>query len=70
MTANGAKLLAVDSGVGTPEPGKIADLVVIKGDPATDPAAIRQVVFVFKDGMGYVSPRLIESMRRELRRQE
>ena len=70
MTANGAKLLGVDSVVGTLEPGKIADLVVIKGDPATDPTAIREVVFVFKDGIGYDSPRLIESVRRELRRQE
>ena len=69
MSANGAKLLGVGAVVGTLEPGKIADLVVIKGDPATDPAAIRQAVFVFKDGIAYDSPKLIESVRRELRKQ-
>lgn len=70
MTANGAKLLGVDSLVGTVERDKIADLVVVKGDLATDPAAIREVIFVFKDGIGYDSPTLIESVRRELRKQQ
>jgi len=68
MTANGAKLLGVASSVGTLEAGKVADLVVIKGDPATHPMAIRDVVLVFRDGVGYDSLKLIESVRRELPR--
>ena len=70
MTANGASLLGIATAVGTLQPGKIADLVVINGDPATDPAAIRKVVFVFKDGIGYDSSRLIGSVRRDISRQQ
>jgi imidazolonepropionase-like amidohydrolase len=66
MTSNGAEVLGVSSLVGTLEPGKVADLVVIRGNPVSDPTAIRQVVFVFKKGIGYDAPRLIESVRREL----
>jgi hypothetical protein len=33
-----------------------------------DPTAIRNVVYVFKDGIAYDSPKLIESVRRELPR--
>jgi imidazolonepropionase-like amidohydrolase len=68
MTANGANLLGVSASLGTVEAGKLADLVVIKGDPASRPAAIRDVVFVFKEGVGYDSPKLIDSVRREVRR--
>lgn len=35
MTANGASLLGIASVVGTLQPGKIADLVVVNGDPGT-----------------------------------
>jgi imidazolonepropionase-like amidohydrolase len=70
MTANGAKLLGIDSTVGTVETGKIADLVVIEGDPISDTATIRNVVFVFKDGIGYDSTKLIQSVRQELSRRE
>lgn len=66
MTANGAKLLGVAGIVGTVEPGKIADLLVVRGDATIDPAAIRNVVFVFKDGIGYDSRTLVESVRSEL----
>jgi hypothetical protein len=43
-----------------PQP-KNADLVVIKGDPATHIADIENVEIVFKDGVGYDSQRLLES---------
>ncbi len=68
MTANGASLLGIATVVGTLQPGKIADLVVINGDPSTNPAAIRNVVFVFKDGIGYDSSGLIGSVRRDISR--
>lgn len=66
MTANGAKLLGIDTTVGTVETGKIADLVIIDGDPTSDTTAMRNVVLVFKGGIGYDSPKLIESVRQEV----
>ena len=62
MTLNGAKVLSVDEDLGSVEVGKIADLVVIEGDPAARPADIRNVVIVFKDGVGYDSKKLIDSV--------
>ena len=59
MTSNGAKILGVQKDLGTVEAGKIADLVVIRGDLMANPAAIYQTVTVFKDGYGYDSARLL-----------
>lgn len=63
MTLNGAKILGVDRDLGSVERGKIADLVVIRGDLTADPSIIRQVVWVFKDGIGYDSVKMLESVR-------
>ena len=49
--------------IGTITPGKQADLVVIKGDPAKKIEDIENVETVFKDGIGYDSAKLIESVR-------
>lgn len=62
MTLNGARVLGVDKELGSVEVGKTADLVVIDGDPVARPAEIRNVVTVFKDGVGYDSKKLIESV--------
>jgi len=70
MTYNGARLLGVDATLGTVETGKIADLVVVRGDAITDPTAIRNVVYVFKDGIAYDSPKLMESVRQQLSSRE
>lgn len=59
MTLNGARVLGVDGELGSIEEGKIADLVVIRGDLAADPSRIRGVTTVFKDGIGYDSARMI-----------
>ncbi len=48
---------------GTVEAGKQADLAVIRGDPVRTPADIRNVVVVFRRGLGYDSAKLIESVR-------
>src|SRR5260221_9150614 len=37
--------------LGTVEPGKLADLVIIDGDPTTNISDIRRVVTVVKDGL-------------------
>ncbi|MBI4501180.1 MAG: amidohydrolase family protein [Gemmatimonadetes bacterium] len=63
LSANGAKVLGVSDSLGTVAAGKLADLVVIRGDPASNPADIRNVTIVFKDGVGYDSAKLIESVR-------
>ena len=62
-SANGAKVLGQFDHFGSVATGKTADLVVIKGDPTTKPAEIRNVTIVFKDGVGYDSPKLIESVK-------
>jgi imidazolonepropionase-like amidohydrolase len=49
--------------VGTIAPGKQADLVVVKGDPSQKIQDIENVEIVFKDGVGYDSAKLIESVR-------
>ncbi len=62
-TANGAQFLGELDRIGTVAPGKQADLVVIKGDPSKRIEDIEIVETVFKDGVGYDSPKLIESVR-------
>lgn len=63
MTANGAKVLGAYDRFGSITVGKSADLVVLKGNPIATPAEIRNVVHVFKEGIGYDGPRLIESVK-------
>ena len=63
MSANGAKILGIDDELGTVDVGKVADLVVSEGDLTADPATIQNVTTVFKDGIGYNSAKLIESVQ-------
>ncbi len=62
-TLNGAKYLGLDARIGTIQAGKNADLVVIKGDPGQRTTDIENVELVFKDGVGYDSAALLESVR-------
>lgn len=52
-TINGARALGVGDRLGTIEPGKWADLVVIEGDPLADIRATRRVRLVVKAGVPY-----------------
>jgi len=61
MTANGAKILGTYDHFGSIERGKAADLVVLNGNLTADPTVIHKVTTVFKDGVGYDSPKLIAS---------
>ncbi|MBV6522252.1 MAG: Adenine deaminase [Gemmatimonadaceae bacterium] len=63
MSLNGAKILGEDRLTGSVEPGKRADLVVIRGDPVSTPADVYNVVTVFKDGYGYSTERLLDGAR-------
>ena len=63
MTSNGAKILGLAQRLGTVEPGKLADLVVLHGDLTADPSVIRGPTVVFKDGVGYDAAKLIASVQ-------
>jgi imidazolonepropionase-like amidohydrolase len=62
-TLNGATYLGLADRIGSIAPGKNADLVVVKGDPSKTIADIENVEIVFKDGVGYDSAKLLESVK-------
>jgi len=62
-TSNGAEFLGQLDKAGTLLPGKLADLVVIHGDPSANINDIEKVEMVFKDGIGYDPAKLVESVR-------
>ena len=62
-TLNGATYLERQDQIGTIAAGKNADLLVIKGDPASHISDIENVEIVFKDGVGYDSQKLIDSVK-------
>jgi len=43
-------MLGLDREIGTVEVGKRADLLVVDGDPSEDIEALRQVMWVMRDG--------------------
>lgn len=45
-----AELLTWDDRIGTIEPGKLADIIAVRGDPLTDISELERVVFVMKGG--------------------
>lgn len=52
-TRNAAENVDLLDSVGTVEVGKLADLVLVAGNPVQDIAAMRRVAFVAKDGVVY-----------------
>jgi imidazolonepropionase-like amidohydrolase len=62
-TLNGATYLGLADRIGSIAPGKDADLVVVRGDPARKIADIENVEIVFKDGVGYDSAKLLDSVK-------
>jgi imidazolonepropionase-like amidohydrolase len=62
-TLNGAIFLGRQNEIGSIAPGKNADLLVVKGDPATHITDIENVEMVFKDGVGYDSRKLLDSVK-------
>ena len=45
-----AKLFGWEDRLGSVEPGKLADIIAVAGDPLADIAALEEVVFVMKGG--------------------
>ncbi len=60
-TLNGARYLGEGDRIGSIEAGKVADLVLVNGNPAADIKAIENVVTVFKDGVGYDPAKLVKA---------
>lgn len=60
-TLNGARYLGEGDRIGSIAPGKVADLVLVNGNPAADIKAIENVVTVFKDGVGYDPAKLVKA---------
>jgi len=60
---NGAKYLGRENEIGSVAIGKAADLMIVKGDPSKNIFDIENVEIVFKDGVGYDSQKLIDSVQ-------
>jgi hypothetical protein len=52
--------------LGSIAPGKLAELVVISGNPLGTPRGIYDVVTVFKGGLGYDSARLRDAAKGQI----
>jgi imidazolonepropionase-like amidohydrolase len=63
MTANGAKVLGIADRVGTIAVGKQADLAMVRGDLTKTPSDIRNMVTVFRKGLGFDSAKLTASVK-------
>ena len=62
-TLNGATYLGRQNQIGSIAAGKNADLLIVKGDPATRISDVENVAIVFKDGTGYDPQKLLESAK-------
>ncbi len=62
-TLNGAIYLGRDKQIGSIAVGKNADMVVVRGDPSTKIEDIENVEIVFKDGIGFDSVKLLDSVK-------
>lgn len=62
-TFNGATLLGIAKETGSIEAGKAADLIVVNGDPSKNISDLRKAEIVFKDGTGYDSKKLFDSVK-------
>jgi len=62
-TRNGAQYLGLEHRIGSIAVGLDADLLIVKGDPSQEIRDIEQVELVFKDGVGYDTAALLESVK-------
>jgi imidazolonepropionase-like amidohydrolase len=62
-TLNGATYMGKEKQFGSIAAGKNADLLVIKGDPSKQISDVENVEIVFKDGVGYDSQKLLDSVK-------
>ena len=62
-TTNGARATGKEKELGTIAPGKLADLVILDGDPLAGVDNLSRIWRVFKDGQVYDPDELIQSIR-------
>lgn len=62
-TLNGASFLGLADRIGSIAPGKNADLLIVKGNPAANIGDVENVSVVFKDGIGFDSNKLLMSVK-------
>jgi imidazolonepropionase-like amidohydrolase len=62
-TLNGAAYLGIENETGTIEAGKEADLVLLDGDLSKDVTNIRHMELVFKNGLGFDSKKIFDSVK-------
>ena len=60
---NGAQFLGQQDHIGSLATGKQADIAIVKGDPSSNIQDIENVEVVFKDGVGYDSKKLMDSVK-------
>ena len=60
-TINGARALGVDDRLGSIEPGKLADIFIVRGNPLHDIKVAQDISLVIKDGVVYDSAELLQS---------
>lgn len=65
-TINAARAFRVDDRLGTLEPGKLADLVVLTGNPLEDIRNTRNPRLVVKNGQVYDARQVLESVKGQL----
>ncbi len=56
-TGNAAYHMGLEEEVGTVEPGKVADIIIVDGDPLDEPAALKNVELVIQGGKIVVDER-------------
>ena len=60
-TINGAKALGIDHLVGTIEPGKLADIIIVNGNPLDNITAARDIAHVIANGFAHDPDELLKS---------
>ncbi|MCP3915059.1 MAG: amidohydrolase family protein [bacterium] len=66
-TGAAARALGLDDDLGTIAPGKLADLIVVSGDPTSDIADIGKTVLIFQAGVRYEPEELRTSVEGAIR---
>lgn len=61
-TLGAARIMKRDDELGSIAPGKLADMILVDGDPATHISDIRKVVTVVKDGVVYQNAALYQAL--------
>jgi len=61
-TLNAARIMSMDKDLGSITPGKLADLILVDGDPTKNISDIRKAVVVVKDGVLYYPAELYKEL--------